>query len=68
MLVLARLVLIWDLLYLVSVAKRRLQGAAWTRIMTVDGAVDRFAEMFFHVESIPASEDVTRVYVEAARF
>ena len=68
MLVLARPVLTWDRPCHVSVAKRHPPDDAWIRITIVDGAVDRFAEMFFLVESILANEDVTRAYVGAVRF
>ena len=68
MLVLARPVLTWDRLCHVSVAKRRPPDDAWIRITIADGAVGRFAEMFFRVESIFANEDVTRAYVGAVRF
>ena len=67
-LVLVRPVLIWDLLCHASAARKRLQDAAWIRIMIMDGAVDRYAEMSSLVESTHASEDATRVYAEAVRF
>jgi hypothetical protein len=67
MLVLVRLVDIWVLHWLVSVARKRARDDVLIRIMMEDGAVDRSAVMFFRAENILAREAVTRDCVGAVR-
>jgi hypothetical protein len=67
MLVLVPLVDTWDLLWLASVARKRARDDVLTRIMMVDGAVDRFVGMHFLVENILVREAVMRGCVGAVR-
>jgi hypothetical protein len=65
--VLVHLVVIWDLLSPAFVAKKSHRGDAWILIMIVDGAVDKFAVIFFPVGNTLVSEVVMRAYVEVVK-
>ena len=67
MLALVRLVGIWDLLWHVSVARKRARDDVLIRIMMEDGAAGRFAGMYFLVESINVREAVMKDCVGAVR-
>ncbi|TVY26077.1 FKBP12-associated protein 1-like protein [Lachnellula hyalina] len=67
MLVLVCLVAIWALLCLASVGRRPRRGDVRIRIMTVDGAVGRFAMTSFLVGNIIVREDVMKAYVGAVK-
>lgn len=68
MLDLAPLALIWDLLFLASVARRLFQEDAWIQITRVDGAVVKSAMISFHVENTIAERFVMRVSVAVVQF
>ena len=67
MLVLVRLVGIWDLHWLVSVARKRARDDVLIRIMMEDGAVGRSARMYFLVENILVRGAVMRDCVGVVR-